>query len=76
MSYRNVSFRHAIGFDWTSDQPVAKASTYTAQHNTQTNIHAPTAIRTHDHRNQAAKTHALDSAATGTGREHLQIAII
>jgi hypothetical protein len=41
---------------WSSDQPVAKASTYTRQHNTntKTNIHATSGIRTHDPRNQAA----------------------
>jgi hypothetical protein len=25
--------RHAVGLLWTSDQPVAEASTYTGQHN-------------------------------------------
>jgi hypothetical protein len=43
-------FRHLVGFLWTSDQPVAKASTYTGQHNTKkrTNAHALIWIRTHD----------------------------
>jgi hypothetical protein len=40
-----------------SDQPVAETSTYTGQHNIQTqqtNIHAPIRIRTRDPRKQAA----------------------
>jgi hypothetical protein len=40
-----------------SDQPVAETSTYTVQHNIetqQTNIHAPSVIRTRDPINQAA----------------------
>jgi hypothetical protein len=41
----------------------------TTQHrNTKTNIHASTGIRTHDPRNQAAKTYSLDRATTGTSR--------
>jgi hypothetical protein len=28
--------RHTVGLLWTSDQPVAKVSTYTGQHNTET----------------------------------------
>jgi hypothetical protein len=42
---------------WTSDQPVTEASTYTGQHNIQTqetNIHAPSGIRTRGTSNQAA----------------------
>jgi hypothetical protein len=34
---------HTVGLLWTSDQPVAEASTYTGQHNIETqetNIHA------------------------------------
>jgi hypothetical protein len=27
------TIRHAVGLLWTSDRPVAEASTYTAQHN-------------------------------------------
>jgi hypothetical protein len=53
------------------DQLVAKASTDTGQHNLQTqetNVHAPTGIRTRDPSNQAAKTYALDGAATGIGQ--------
>jgi hypothetical protein len=48
-----------------------KAFTYTGEHNTgtqrQTSIHASSSIRTHDPSNQAAKTHAFDRAAIGTG---------
>jgi hypothetical protein len=29
-------FRQSVGLLWTSDQPVARASTYTGQHNTET----------------------------------------
>jgi hypothetical protein len=57
-----------VGLPWTSDQPVAEASTYTGQHNIETqetNIYAPSGIRTHDLRNQAA----LDRAATEIGEE-------
>jgi hypothetical protein len=46
-----------VGLLGTSDQPVAEASTYTGQHNIEiqeTNIHAPSGIRTRDHSNQAA----------------------
>jgi hypothetical protein len=52
-----IYFRHLLGLLWTSDQPVAKASTYTGQHNiyTKTNIHASSGIRTRDPSNQAAK---------------------
>jgi 1,2-phenylacetyl-CoA epoxidase PaaB subunit len=64
-----------MGLLWTSDQPIAKGSTYTGQHNTETytrrntktNIHTSSEIRTHDPSNQTAKTYALDHAATGTG---------
>jgi hypothetical protein len=31
-----ILLRHLIGLLWTIDQPVAKASTYTGQHNTET----------------------------------------
>jgi hypothetical protein len=58
--------RLAIGLLWTSDQPVAKTSAYTGQHNTnrntKTNIHASSGIGTHDPSNQAAKTYALQTA--------------
>jgi hypothetical protein len=32
------TYRHTVGLLWTSDQPVAEASTYTRQHNRQTSI--------------------------------------
>jgi nucleosome binding factor SPN SPT16 subunit len=56
-------FRHAVGLLWTSDQPDAKASTYTEQHNTKMNILAPIGIRAHDPCNEQAKTYALDRAS-------------
>jgi hypothetical protein len=46
-----------VGLLWTGDQPVAMASVYTGQHNTetqQTNIHALSGIRIRDPSNQAA----------------------
>jgi hypothetical protein len=50
------TIRHAVGFLWTSDQPVAEASTYTGQqHITQeTNIHALSGTRNRDPSNQVA----------------------
>jgi hypothetical protein len=59
-----IQLTHTVGLLWTSDQPVAEASTYTEQHNIETkekNIHALSGIRTRDPRNQA-QTHALDRA--------------
>jgi hypothetical protein len=47
---------HTAGLLWSSDQPVAEASTYTGLHNIQTqetNIHAFSGIRTRDSSNQA-----------------------
>jgi hypothetical protein len=43
--------RRTVGLLWTSDQPVAEASTYTGQHNIETqetNIHLPSGIWTSD----------------------------
>jgi hypothetical protein len=42
---------HTVGLLWTSDQPLAETSTYTGQHNIyiqETNIQAPSGIRTRD----------------------------
>jgi hypothetical protein len=53
----HIQLTHKVGLLWTSDQPIADASTYTGQHNIEThetNIHAPSGIRTHDPCNQAA----------------------
>jgi hypothetical protein len=65
--FRNL-FRHLVGLLWTSDRPVAKASTYTGQHTTQKDedTHALSGIRTHDLSVQAIKAYASDRAATGT----------
>jgi hypothetical protein len=68
-------FTHAVGHLWTSDQPVAKASTYTGKHNTKTNVHAPSEIRTHDTSNQATDTYALGLEANGIGKD-IQLDII
>jgi hypothetical protein len=44
----SVLLRHLVGLFWTSDKPVAKASTYTEQNtthtHTKTNIHASSGI--------------------------------
>jgi hypothetical protein len=58
----------------TSDQPVAKASTYTGQSNTETqrNIHASSGIRTHDPSNEAAKTYALDRRPPGQAFKYIR----
>jgi hypothetical protein len=51
------TYRHTVGLLWTSDQPVAETSTYTGQHDIetqQTNIHAPSGIPTGDPSNQTA----------------------
>jgi hypothetical protein len=53
----HIQLTHTVGLLWTSDQPVAEASTYTVQHNIETqetNIHALSGIRTRDPSNQAA----------------------
>jgi hypothetical protein len=50
------TLRHVVGLLWTSDQPVAEASTYTGQHNVETQetkIHAPNGIWTRDPNSQA-----------------------
>jgi hypothetical protein len=44
-----IVFRHTVGLLWTSDQPVAVASTYTGQHNLETqetNIRTLSGIQT------------------------------
>jgi hypothetical protein len=51
------TYRHTVGILWTSDHPVAETSAYTGQHNIktqQTNINAPSVIRTRDPSNQAS----------------------
>jgi hypothetical protein len=53
----HIQLTHTVGLLWTSGQPVAEASTYTGQHNIETqetNIHALSGIRTCDPSNQAA----------------------
>jgi hypothetical protein len=52
-----MQLTHTVGLLWTSDQPVAEASTYTGQHNIETqetNIRALSGIRARDPSNQAA----------------------
>jgi hypothetical protein len=38
-----IVFRHAVGLLWTSDQPIAKASTYIGQHTIETQTSMPEA---------------------------------
>jgi hypothetical protein len=46
----------------------------TTQHiNTKTNIHVSSGIPTHDPKNKAAETYAVDRAATGTGSCKLKL---
>jgi hypothetical protein len=54
------TYWHTVGLLWTSDQPITENSTYTGHRNIltqQTNIHAPSGIRTRDLSNQAAADH-------------------
>jgi hypothetical protein len=53
----HIQLIHIVGLLWTSDQPVAEASTYTGQHNIETqetNVNALSGIQTRDPSNQAA----------------------
>jgi hypothetical protein len=59
-------FRHPVGIHWTSNRPVAKASTCT-ERKTRTDIHALSGIRTPSLIVQATQTYALHRAATGSG---------
>jgi hypothetical protein len=53
---------------WTSDQPVAKACTYTGQRRKRRKIiHAFSGIQTHDLSVQAINAYTSDLAATETG---------
>jgi hypothetical protein len=47
----HIQLTYTVGLLWTSDQPVAEASTYSEQHNIETqetNIHAISGIRTRE----------------------------
>jgi hypothetical protein len=55
--YLDHTYRHTVGLLWTSDELVSETSTYTGQHNIETqetNIHTFSGIRTRDPSNQAA----------------------
>jgi hypothetical protein len=57
LAFCMIVFRRTVGLLWTSDQPASETSTYTGQHNMETqetNIHALSRIRTRDPSNQAA----------------------
>jgi hypothetical protein len=46
-----ITLRHtpqSVGFLWTRDRPVAETSTCQHKHSQETNIQAPSGIRTHD----------------------------
>jgi hypothetical protein len=62
-------FRHMVGLLGQVISPSQGLYLHrTTQHRmTRTNIHALSGIRTHDPRNQPAKTHASDRTATVTG---------
>jgi hypothetical protein len=57
--------------EWSARRKCLYLHRTTEHRNTKTNIHASIGIRTHDPSNQAAKTYALDHAATGTGKVRL-----
>jgi hypothetical protein len=64
------AYRHTVGLLWTSDQPVAKYSTYTGQHNRQTSM--PRAwFETATAATKRPQTYALDRAATEIGGSEL-----
>jgi hypothetical protein len=57
LAFCMIVSRHTVGLLWTSDHPVSETSTYTGQHNIETqetNIHALSGIRTRDSGNQMA----------------------
>jgi hypothetical protein len=63
----HIQLIHTVGLFWTSDQPVAEASTYTGQHNRQTFMYSagfepetPATKRPHNY--------ALDRAANEVGK--------
>jgi hypothetical protein len=63
VSYSHT-YRHTVGLLWTSDQPVAEASTYTGQHNRQTSM--PSAgFEPATPVTKRQQTYALDRAVTG-----------
>jgi hypothetical protein len=64
------TIRHTVGLLWTSDQPVSETSTYTGQHNRQTqetNFHVPSGIRTCDPSNQVVADLRLRPTARPLG---------
>jgi hypothetical protein len=63
--------RHTVGLLWTSDQPVAEASTYTGQHNRQTSMPRAGFERATPG-TKRPQTYALDRAAIGIGEWSVQ----
>jgi hypothetical protein len=58
---------HSVGFLWTSDRPVAEALPDNIHHSKETYMR-PTGFEPAVPANERPQTHALDCAATGTGR--------
>jgi hypothetical protein len=60
---------HSAGLVWTSDQPIAKVSTYIGQHNTEKQRQTSTPQVRFEPTTPVTKpkTYTLDCAATGTG---------
>jgi hypothetical protein len=58
--------RHTVGLLWTSDQPVAEASTYTGQHKRQTSM-SRAGFEPAIPATKRPQTYALDRAVTGIG---------
>jgi len=62
-----MTYAHSVGPLWTSDWPLAEATTWqpdNTQHLQQTDIHAPGMIRTRNYSKRATANYALDRAAT------------
>jgi hypothetical protein len=60
--------KHTLGFLWTSDQPVAEASTYTGQHKHNRQTSMPRAgFEPETPATKRPQTYSLDRAATGIG---------
>jgi hypothetical protein len=68
------TYKHTVGLLWTSDQPVAEASTYTGQHRRQTNMPSagfePAIPAT-----KRPQTYALDRASIEAGYIHICVCV-
>jgi hypothetical protein len=68
-----IFLRHLVELIWTSDQPVAKASTYTWQHDTETQRQTSMPRAGFESTIPVTKIYALGRAATGTGLYFLNL---